>query len=230
MKTIADWNRLAESFAQHPLPDRTTDPLLRHLPSVPQGKRALDIGCGAGQYTLALHQLGYEIEGLDPSPAMLEEAKKRTKGTNIHFHEAMWQDFARKKRKKYDLLFCRNSPAIQTEEDFRQALRLLRAGACFILSKPCERRNRTFPVRHQSCDEEMKTFRTFLEKQAIFSFEEKHFPERWERRVRREDYLQELRGQGFDLEKFPHPLPAGELLCDITELTIRVLLIKKKKE
>ncbi|GGD25392.1 class I SAM-dependent methyltransferase [Hyunsoonleella pacifica] len=35
----------------------------------------LDIGCGSGNYTNALQQLGYHFIGIDPSALMLEKAK-----------------------------------------------------------------------------------------------------------------------------------------------------------
>ena len=37
----------------------------------------LDIGCGTGNYTIALHARGVELTGVDPSEAMLKAAKNR---------------------------------------------------------------------------------------------------------------------------------------------------------
>jgi len=37
----------------------------------------LDIGCGTGNYTIALHELNYNILGVDPSSLMLERARSR---------------------------------------------------------------------------------------------------------------------------------------------------------
>ena len=37
----------------------------------------LDIGCGTGNYTIALHDLHYNILGVDPSSLMLERARSR---------------------------------------------------------------------------------------------------------------------------------------------------------
>jgi 2-polyprenyl-3-methyl-5-hydroxy-6-metoxy-1,4-benzoquinol methylase len=39
------------------------------------GKRALDFGCGGGGFAHALHERGYEVTGIDPSPAMIERAR-----------------------------------------------------------------------------------------------------------------------------------------------------------
>jgi len=45
----------------------------------------LDVGCGTGNYTSALAQLGFDIQGLDLSPSMLAEAKKS-------FPELIWHE------------------------------------------------------------------------------------------------------------------------------------------
>jgi SAM-dependent methyltransferase len=41
------------------------------------GGRALDVGCGTGRSIAALIETGLEASGVDPSPAMLHEARKR---------------------------------------------------------------------------------------------------------------------------------------------------------
>ena len=42
-----------------------------------KGKSYIDIGCGTGNYTIALSEMGYEITGLDPSESMLATARQR---------------------------------------------------------------------------------------------------------------------------------------------------------
>lgn len=41
------------------------------------GRRALDVGCGAGRSTRFLRDLGFEAVGVDIAPAMLERARER---------------------------------------------------------------------------------------------------------------------------------------------------------
>ncbi|WP_437306345.1 class I SAM-dependent methyltransferase [Sorangium sp. So ce388] len=41
------------------------------------GRRALEVGCGTGHWLKLLHERGYEVTGLDASPAMLEQARAR---------------------------------------------------------------------------------------------------------------------------------------------------------
>lgn len=42
-----------------------------------RGQRLLEIGCGTGVFLQVLHHAGFDVTGLDKSPAMLEVARKR---------------------------------------------------------------------------------------------------------------------------------------------------------
>lgn len=44
----------------------------------------LDVGCGTGNYTIALHEKGLQITGVDPSSEMLNIAKSKSKEINWH--------------------------------------------------------------------------------------------------------------------------------------------------
>lgn len=50
--------------------------LFYHLNPV-SGERYLDIGCGTGNYTIALHRKGVQFIGIDPSRQMLNKAKAK---------------------------------------------------------------------------------------------------------------------------------------------------------
>ncbi|MEL7532497.1 MAG: class I SAM-dependent methyltransferase [Bacteroidota bacterium] len=60
---------------------RKADPYLlsrmQALLTKPAGKEVLDIGCGTGNYTIALAQAGYRMIGVEPSKQMLETAHSR---------------------------------------------------------------------------------------------------------------------------------------------------------
>ena len=57
---------------RHELVDRA---LAEHLPDPPT--RIVDVGGGAGQQSIRLARKGYEVTILDPSPEMLDEARRR---------------------------------------------------------------------------------------------------------------------------------------------------------
>jgi ubiquinone/menaquinone biosynthesis C-methylase UbiE len=45
---------------------------------LPKGAHVLDVGCGTGNYTIALSGKGLHFTGIDPSERMLEEARKKS--------------------------------------------------------------------------------------------------------------------------------------------------------
>jgi cyclopropane fatty-acyl-phospholipid synthase-like methyltransferase len=49
--------------------------ILSHL-QLPEGATILDLGCGAGRYSIPLARRGYQVTGLDLSPTLLAEARK----------------------------------------------------------------------------------------------------------------------------------------------------------
>ena len=51
----------------------------------PPGSRMLDIGCGKGRHAQAIAEKGFDVTGIDISPAMIEEAGKLEKD-NLHFY------------------------------------------------------------------------------------------------------------------------------------------------
>ncbi|MBA2653934.1 MAG: class I SAM-dependent methyltransferase [Gammaproteobacteria bacterium] len=63
------------------------DRIIKQLQVIPSGKY-LDIGCGTGNYTIALHQKGLCIEGVDISQEMLGQAKSKCPKINWHQSDA----------------------------------------------------------------------------------------------------------------------------------------------
>lgn len=50
---------------------------------LPKGSAILDVGCGVGRHSIALAKLGYEVTGIDISPAYLKEAKVNAKRAQV---------------------------------------------------------------------------------------------------------------------------------------------------
>ncbi|MBL8828911.1 MAG: class I SAM-dependent methyltransferase, partial [Planctomycetaceae bacterium] len=47
------------------------------LTSFPSAREILEVGCGTGHFCRWLKEAGYTVVGLDSSPAMLDEARRR---------------------------------------------------------------------------------------------------------------------------------------------------------
>ena len=53
---------------------------------VPSGSRILDYGCGPGRIARLIAEQGYEVDGVDPSPRMIREARKQSiRGLKLTF-------------------------------------------------------------------------------------------------------------------------------------------------
>ncbi len=109
------WDAAAASFDNEPdhgLRDPTvfaawTRLLKTWLPAAPAV--ILDAGCGTGSLSVALAGLGYQVTGIDLSPAMiaLAKAKAMTRGRTIAFH-VMDAAAPRLPSQQFDAIVCRH--------------------------------------------------------------------------------------------------------------------------
>lgn len=69
-------------------------PVLADVFGPPEGKQLLDAGCGTGRHLLAMTRRGYQVAGLDLSPAMLALAREHaaSPGVDTEFFEAAYVD------------------------------------------------------------------------------------------------------------------------------------------
>jgi ubiquinone/menaquinone biosynthesis C-methylase UbiE len=70
----ADYDLIYADWDTHV--DRLVQIMNGHLPVVPDGK-LLDCTCGSGLSLDAAHRIGWAVTGADPSPAMLQRARRR---------------------------------------------------------------------------------------------------------------------------------------------------------
>lgn len=82
----------------------------------------LDVGCGAGKYSVALAGIVHSVTGIDISPKMIEFSKENcaAKGfNNAEFYTVPWQTLDPEEwkwEKKFDLVFASMSPAVSSTE------------------------------------------------------------------------------------------------------------------
>ncbi len=73
----AKYDTIGINYNQTRKADRYITARLLHYLRPESGGLYLDIGCGTGNYTSALHQKEYQLIGIDPSKEMLDKARKK---------------------------------------------------------------------------------------------------------------------------------------------------------
>ena len=77
MKIQAKYDKIGFTYNETRCADSyITERLLHHLSPL-KNKLYVDLGCGTGNYTIALHNKGIDFIGIDPSVEMLEKAKNK---------------------------------------------------------------------------------------------------------------------------------------------------------
>jgi SAM-dependent methyltransferase len=146
---VAWWDSMAAGFAEHKIPSAANSLTLRILQRegmVTPGCKALDVGCGAGRYSLALAELGAQVTGTDSSPRMLEYAEKAAAGNpSVRFIGDDWHTLNLREKdwnKAFDLVLANMTPAIADADTF---LKLSQASKNWCLMvKPSRRTNSVY--------------------------------------------------------------------------------------
>lgn len=134
------WDRAAPEYEERPLPDWEEDPflaLLRRRGALGPSVSALDIGCGAGGYSLALAPHVGAAVGCDLSARMVEGATRRAAGlglSNARFHLIDWHAFDPAERgweRAFDVVFAHMTPAVSDYDTLEKMVRCAR-GTCFL--------------------------------------------------------------------------------------------------
>ncbi len=126
------WNGVAGQFNELRIPIWEEDLFLKTIEKLPvwgKDSEVLDLGCGAGRYSIAVADRCGHVTGSDVSPKMIEFADKKEeefgKG-NITFVNECWHDIDIRERgyeNKFDLIFGHMTPAFDTTEDIEKANR-----------------------------------------------------------------------------------------------------------
>jgi len=64
--------RMRASLSGTPYVRRHVEEVMR-IAVASKGDRVIDLGCGLGKYTAAIHELGFAVEGLDLTPALIDQ-------------------------------------------------------------------------------------------------------------------------------------------------------------
>ncbi|MDR2442413.1 MAG: class I SAM-dependent methyltransferase [Deltaproteobacteria bacterium] len=222
------WNLRAKTFPRYsPEPDNYEAGMLdlaRSIGADFKGKTILDVGCGAGMYTIRLAKEGKFVTGLDISEAMLaanrEDAEKENL-KNVEYVNMAWLEF--EPRRDYDLLFCSMTPALGSPEGKLKLLSFQKAQIVYFgFTAPMKSQVITElfeasgikPKNHPTTADQ----KTFLEERGI-KYRVVGSSGRWEKKLSKDDFLLNLStsltfhggslGQ-IDLESFSERFSDGQ--------------------
>lgn len=99
----------AETYEDNPFTFHTEAEVsfLLNLYPVPVGSRILDVGCGTGRHAREFARRGYPVTGIDFSPEMLAEARRRTpENLPVTYVEANAREFMLDAMFDYAICLC----------------------------------------------------------------------------------------------------------------------------
>ncbi|WP_027398500.1 class I SAM-dependent methyltransferase [Anaerovorax odorimutans] len=143
-ESIKMWDSFSESYKEKPTLKWETNEFLKLIDktvNVSKDMKSLDIGCGAGGYTMALAEKVKKAVGIDFSPSMIKLAKEK-EVDNAEFICADWDKFDIKKEKfekNFDIVFAHMTPAINNAYTFEKLIACSKK-YCFI-AKPTRRKD-----------------------------------------------------------------------------------------
>lgn len=138
------WDSVAKDYVYYPDLSFDEDGFLTYLKSrtaLNKNMKILDIGCGAGAYTLALSEYAHSVTGVDFSPKMIECAKKSAEKYSIKNAEFYVKDWHKcpvgEFSKKYDLVFAHTTPAVW---DYETLIKMMEASCNYcVICQPARR-------------------------------------------------------------------------------------------
>jgi SAM-dependent methyltransferase len=144
----AFWELYAAGPGGNPSPVTDSDPALQLVlqhEMIRPGSAVLDLGCGTGRYAAWFAQKGCRVTGFDLSETAAAQARQRFREAGLPDAEFVTGDWhgmqpgALDWDRKFDLVFCHMSPAVQSYDTFERLYRCSR-GWC-LMAKPTFRKD-----------------------------------------------------------------------------------------
>lgn len=149
--SISAWDSVAEEYAYDGKIAIEDDAFLKFMTravTLEEDMEVLDIGCGAGAYTVAVAPYVKRAVGVDFSPKMIAVAKRSAEASgisNVLFLERDWAACPTEEfRGGYDVVFAHTTPAVS---DYATLVKMIGASRryCFFC-KPARRTDEVFDV------------------------------------------------------------------------------------
>lgn len=143
------WDKKAGEYKEKPIPTPKENPFLKQVYEeieINENTRILDIGCGAGRFSLAFAKAGAQVIGTDVSSEMIVAAKElanRECLENVSFFHEDWSILDIEKMgflKSFDLVFAHMTPAIADYGTLEKMCACSR-NKCFLV-KPSRRKDK----------------------------------------------------------------------------------------
>lgn len=148
-KNIESWNSVAQEYTEDPHINFNEDGFLRFLDTKLEWNRdmrVLDVGCGAGAYTLEIAQRTGWITGTDFSPVMLQKGREAADRRNIRNCEFVEADWMRADGTvfgtDYDLVYAHTTPAVGDYDSMAKLMHASRRYCC--VCRPARRKDVVF--------------------------------------------------------------------------------------
>ncbi len=146
--SIEMWDSVSADYKEGPLPNWETNEFLRfmsHMIPLNDDMSVLDVGCGAGNYTIALASKVGKAVGLDFSPQMIRFAKEKAQAHDVQnatFISGDWNTFDVEKEKfakSFDIVFAHLTPAINSALTFEKLIQCAKKHC--LMAKPVRRKD-----------------------------------------------------------------------------------------
>ena len=151
--SICAWDSVAEDYVYDSSVTLEKNTFLQFLQSkieLSPNMTVLDVGCGAGAYSLALAPKVKKVVGIDFSPKMIEAANRSVAQlsiANAEFFERDWHNCdASEFKGQYDIVFAHTTPAVV---DYGSFMKMMEASKkyCFFC-KPARRTDEVLDRLH----------------------------------------------------------------------------------